>query len=83
MESHKKPPEGPDLDQISENRRFKRILDKFHGYLHLLMSNFFLNLKKSYPGELFAVSKFTSPLPCLLPFPQWWKITTWLQVLYP
>ena len=25
------------------------------------MSNFFLNLKKSYPGELFAVSKFTSP----------------------
>jgi hypothetical protein len=53
METPKKPPGGPDLDQISENRRFKRISDKFHGYLHLLMTN--LNLKKSYPGELFAV----------------------------
>ena len=63
METHKKPPWGPDLDQISENPRFKRILDKFHGYLDLLMSNFFFNLNKSYPGELFAVSKFTYPPP--------------------
>ena len=70
METPKKPPGGPDLDQISENRKFKRILDKFHGFLLMLMSNFFLNLKKSHPGEIFAVSKFTS-IPPLPPPLQW------------